>query len=522
MIKSALLLFFCCWAAIAQAQNRSLPLQSFYKNSFVQYSGNKSVETFFPANENQLALYDSIQDTAVLYVDFHQWLFKKNWLELHHKDYSIRVSPIVNFSYGKAFSDQDSLSIYRNTRGLYADGQLFKNWSFQFFLVENQARFMAFENAYYNDRGEIYTYGGEFHRVNAVIPGAARTKAFKGTGFDYAFSIGSLSYQINPKMRLDFGNNQHFIGSGYRSLLLSDNSIAASYLRFRYAFAPKWTYQLLIRKQQNLFRKPFTKSIEAVYESKFFSAFYLTYKPSDAFSLSLFSAGNQLRQDSIVKHPLSAQMLIPLPGVNTDLFSNATLLNGIAGLNLDYALKSAHLYGQLAIDKLEQTYLFAAQAGSHFFKVFGVSRLNLQVEYNYVPQHFYANNNPKLAYSHYNLPSAHPKGNDFHEIMLRGDYGFRRFYLNGALICYVTKGGNTTAQLAQNSIFTADKSALINAAGTTFLLDGEFGYRFNRMYNPNIYAQLRLRSAQFDGVNHSYAQILVGLKVSLFNQYTDF
>lgn len=521
-MKNLLLILLLFWGAEALAQNRALPLHTFYKNNFIQYSHQKSIETFFPANENQLALYDSIQDTTKLYVDFHQWLFKKHWIELTHPDYHLRVSPLVNFSFGRALSDMDSLLLYRNTRGLFAEGQLLKKWSFQFILAENQSRFQAFENMYYSERGEIYTYGGEFHRVNAVIPGSGRTKPFKLTGFDYAFSIGSVTYQINPKMRLDMGNNQHFIGSGYRSLLLSDNSVAAPYFRFHYQFKPKWTYQVLVRKQQNLFRKPFTKAIEAVYEAKLFSAFYLTFKPRDNFSISLFSAGNQLRQDSIEKYPVSGQLFIPLPFANTDLLNQSNRLNGISGLNLDYALPSTRLYAQLAMDKFQKTYLFAAQVGSHLFAAFGIKKLNLQLEYNYVPSKFYANENSKLAYSHYNLPSAHPKGNNFHEIMARGDFRFRRFYVNASTIIYLSKGGDYAGQLAENSIFSIDKPVISTSKGFTFLFNSEFGYRFNCNYNPNIYTQFGIRNAIFGSEKTAIIQILAGLKVSLFNQYSDF
>ena len=125
------------------SQNRLIPMHTFYKNSFIQYSKNQSIETFFPASANQLALFDSIQDSSVQYFDFHQWLYKKHWLELKHKDYSIHVSPIVNFSFGKAYSNQDSLLLYRNTRGVFIEGQFFSNWSYQFMFTENQSRFLA-------------------------------------------------------------------------------------------------------------------------------------------------------------------------------------------------------------------------------------------------------------------------------------------------------------------------------------------------------------------------------------------
>src|SRR5690606_1992964 len=135
---------------------------------------------------------------------------------------------------------------------------------------------------------------------------------------------------------------------------------------------------------------------------KLFALTYLTFKPTDNFSISLFTAGNQLRGDSLIKHKFEWQMLVPIPLVQNDLlFGDSKKINGITGLNLDYAFDNVRIYGQVAIDKFNKQYLVAGQLGVHLFKILNVKNLHAQVELNYVPEHFYADVNPKLSYSNH-------------------------------------------------------------------------------------------------------------------------
>lgn len=506
------------------AQHKTIPLQNYYKTEFLKYSGKHSLETFYPVNESYLNVSDSLKDTTVLYYDFFVWFFRKNWLEVKENENKLEISPLINLSYGKGLNASDSLPLYRNTRGVYATGEFSNKISYTFMFCENQSRFMSYQNAYFNDRGEFYDNDSVFNKVNAVIPGGARTKPFKVGGYDYAFSIGSIAYQMNKKLRFEFGNNQHFIGSGYRSILLSDNSIYAPALRFSWKISDKLSYQILFRKHRNLFRKPATFAVEQSYENKLFTANYLTFKPKENFSISLFSAGNQLRADSITLHPFQVQMLIPLPFLNTDLISKSNLINGISGLNLDLGFKKIRFYGQIALDKYKSTYLTSYQIGTYLFDLLKVKNLNLQAEMNYVPNNFYASDNTKLSFSQYNLPLAHSKGNNFTEIFFNLNYTYKRFYVSNSYSLYLTQGGTPNQQIESNSIFNTYKPTAMFSSGRTLVNTTEIGIRINKKYNPTLFAQCQIRHSDF-GKNvpkQDNNMFMMGLKVNLFNQYLDF
>jgi hypothetical protein len=507
------------------AQHKSIPLHAYYKNEFLRSSKNKSITTFFPANESQLNLSDSIKDTSIFYYDLPVWFFQKHWLEINEPDGKIHISPLINLSLGKNLNPNDNVRLFRNTRGIYAEGELFKNISYNFLFTENQAVFMDYEAKYLESRGEYYVNtDSNYYQVNAVIPAGARTKPFKliKNAYDYTFSIGSFAWNIKPKVRLEFGNNQHFIGVGYRSILLSDNAIHAPYAKLNWTLNEKWSYQFLIRKQQNLFRKPKTLGIESSYEKKFYSAAYLSYKPIEKLSFSLFTAGNQLRADSIVKHAFQWQMLVPI--LNNDLLYSSSIINGISGLNIDFSINNMRLYGQVAIDKVKSNILQAYQLGAYYFDLLGVKNLDFQLELNHIPQNFYASDNIKLAYSHFNLPSAHPKGNSFSEFITAVNFEKKRCYVNFMQLIYWSAGGTELNQFNENSIFKINSVANITlySNGTTMISQGEIGYRINKKYNPTLFFQGRYRVADYGFYKSKNLMIMAGLKVNLFNQYLDF
>lgn len=504
------------------AQQNSLPIHTFYKEKFLENTPNQSLETFFPATENQLNLHRIIRDSSVQYYDISEWLFKKHWVSFSNSEGSISFSPMVDFTLGKETTDSSGQRLFRNTRGVYIEGELLKRIGFNFIFAENQARFMNYESDYFRSRGEKYAGSVGYSTQNAVIPGGSRTKPFKGNAFDYAYSVGSIHFQATKQLDVEIGNTPQFIGVGYRSLMLSDNGLGALFFRTKWKISDRWSYQMMFRKNNNLYRKPLTQQVESAYESKLFGMTYLIFKPIPNLSISLFSAGNQLRGDSLVKHGIALQMIAPFPLIQNDLlFGNSALFNGISGINLDFAIKHSRFYGQLVVDKIGQKHLFAGQLGAHFFKIASVKNLHAQVEVNVIPKDFYADKTPKLSYSHFNLPLAHIKGNNFGEIIFRADYEMKRIFLAVKSVYYAGLSGNDSIPMTSNSIFEMQFN-LPNQTATTFIQEFELGYRINRKYNATFSIGWKGRFYQSPVQNLELQMVFIGLKTGIFNQYLDF
>ena len=70
------------------------------------------------------------------------------------------------------------------------------------------------------------------------------------------------------------------------------------------------------------------------------------------------------------------------------------------------------------------------QLGYRGYNFFGLNDFMVQVEYNDVPTQMYETSNPRLNYSHYNLPLAHVKGSGFRELIIRANYEYDHWFVD--------------------------------------------------------------------------------------------
>ena len=160
------------------AQQSFISLNSFYKDQVFANKLEKPYNggSFFPVSEANYNLISAINDSSKQYYKFTQILFKKHLIEIKGEDFFFTIDPVLDITYGKNFSDTTDSRLFQNTRGLHVEGDLFKNFSFSTTVFENQARFNAYETAYYSSVGELYPRPDSTYLTqNAVIPGGART-----------------------------------------------------------------------------------------------------------------------------------------------------------------------------------------------------------------------------------------------------------------------------------------------------------------------------------------------------------
>lgn len=518
-IKSQLLLLLIALFAFKiSAQVNNLPLNHFYKdrlyhstNRLEGYKGN----SFFPATENQYDLHYKIQDTSKQYYLVTEHLFRKHFLEFKGKNFYLTISPVFDFSIGKDFSDTASRRLFQNTRGFHIEGDLFKNFSFSTSFYENQSRNPMYQSMYFNAIGESYvnhsdsTYGTQ----NAVVPGLGRTKPFKGDGYDYAFAMGDIIYQPFKVLTLSAGNTRKFIGDGYRSLLLSDNSFSAPFFQANYRFLPRWEFVYLRSRLLNLLRRPASTTVESYYDPKVMAVNYISFKATKNLTLSLFEGTIYSKGDSIVSKRASPWMYNPIPLIGA-FVTNANEANSVLGLNIGFtATESIRLYSQLAWNSRHNG--FGGQLGIRFMEPFKVKNLFLQLEGNYASQDLYRSSNPRLNYSHFNLPLAHTKGEGFTEVLIRANYEFKRVYADLKTVFYSLNNYSPTSHLA---LYDAG----VRNNGTILHTSVEAGYRFNKKMNFAIFVNYLFRTESIGGVNQLTNVVGIGMRTGLINSYTDF
>jgi len=437
-------LFFLAFN-LANAQHTNLFLGNAYSSNFnhLIYSNDVNYHTSFkPLIKSDL----NFNTESILENNFscnYQNLFLRKMFSEHliimkGNDYKVTASPMINFSMGNELIEGKSTMI--NTRGIIVVGDLGKTISFYTSFFENQA--------------VVPNYVDAFVRRNKVVPGQGYARDFKETGFDYAMSSGYVSYRVNKMFVVQFGHGKHFIGDGYRSLLLSDNTFNYPYLRIQTTFGNvQYTNLYAEFMDINYFTTHRVSNKDQMgYPKKYMSSHYLSLNATKRFSLSLYEAVVWRMNHAPGSRGFDINYLNPIAMLRPIEFSVNSPDNVLVGINTKYKLPfSSYLYGQIILDEFSLTDLrqdnsfwankYGYQLGFKMFDSFTVKNLTLQSEYNLVRPYTYAHHNPEQNYAHYNQPLAHPLGANFSEFLVMANYKWKRFEID-AKIMFSKYGGD--------------------------------------------------------------------------------
>jgi hypothetical protein len=514
--KTLYILLFCFCLHFTYAQQNTVFIGSYFKDQLFRpsFSEKNAFSNFLPITESEFDLNKAIADTSVQYYDAAVVLFQKHLIEINKKDYSIHISPIFNFALGKDFQDTLNKRLFQNSRGFFIEADITSKFSFSTAFVENQARFTRYQSNYYSSNGEFYPdlNDSSYNRQNAVVPGGGRTKPFKTDAFDYAFAVGNLIFKPFQFLQIQAGNNAQFVGSGHRSMLFSDNSFNAPYFKINWKLSSNWSYSYYRSKFQNLIRRPYHSTPEALYESKLFASNYLTWRPNHHFEISLFEGQMWSSGDSINRKKLNPLFFNPLPLVN-EWVSKENDLYTVLGLDAKININDTWMvYSQLAWGAKSKDQ-FAFQVGTRLYDVFKIKNLLVQAEYNVATDNMYQSSNSRINYSMTNLPIAHPKGAGFQEVLFRVSYDWKRMYLDGSFV-------TSFASNYKENILSPINENPVSKKYRTYYQMIEIGYRFNKKMNFAVFINCLYRVTNIGFAPHTFA-ISGGIKTSIFNSYQD-
>lgn len=519
------------------AQERFYPMQSFYKDRLYHWvipSTDTSLATptvfsynggsFFPETERQTMRIEQLNLSVINRKWFGRKLLNEHFAEIKGKDYFITIDPIIDVSSGRNLNDIEPVNYYQNTRGIEVKGDILDNISFFSNLRETQQLFLDYQSDYIASYGEYYPGWNGYHQQNGVVPGAGRTKPFKVGAYDFAYVTGAVTYRPLKQLGISVGNNMHFVGSGYRSILLSDHGSNAPYVRFSYAVSKKLTGESVYAQHLNLLRSTLTSGgTETMYEKKGYTAHYVTYKPTTNISISVFEGTVWDRGDSIEIRRVHGMYYNPIPVANSAILgTKGNRSSSIVGLNLLARLPfHVHLYGQFALDDFKDTKP-AYQLGFRWSQPFNITDLFVQGEYNVVPLGFYGHQNTRLNYIHNNLPLAHPFGSGFSELVGRISYEWKRIGLSSKTNMYSTTF-DPLAQQFGDPLYVVNKPQYGEAEeGRILIQQLELLYRFNRKSNLQLFATVLYRASRFASQAHDTFYVGFGFRTQLSNHYFDF
>lgn len=472
-------------------------------------------------NPDKMGLYGT--DTSEYYFRATELLLSDHLFHVKKRDFEVMIDPLFNFQFGQDFADslrdERAQPMRNNTRGIRVQGHITDKVSFMTSFYENQVVYPEYIRQFIAERG--------------VVPGSGRAKGFGAIGADFAMSTGYVAVRAAKFLTLQYGHDRNFIGHGYRSLLLSDNSLNYPHLRATWSFwKNRIQYTSVFGKIQSLRRMPPGETREPNFAPKGFSYHYLSFLPWDFLEIGLFEGfvWRMYDTETETRTPFIGSTVNPLIFANTLGYGLANTNNGVVGLNIRIQpLKTVQVYGQLALDDAAAG-KYGYQAGVKWFNAI-IPNLDLQIEYNRVTPYTYGTEDPLHSFTHNNEYLAHPWGAGFDEVVGFVNYRWRRILFEAKVISgnysqdyKPIQGSNQLTHFGKNPL-RPESSHIASAADNParhLAQDLRLAYVVNPSYNLMINVGVTNRLIDSPFYTHETTWIYVGLRTLIDNQYFDF
>ncbi|MBA3705931.1 MAG: hypothetical protein H0W84_08550 [Bacteroidetes bacterium] len=445
----------------------------------------------------------------------------------------LTLDPLLNFEAGKDLADTSGEKLYKNTRGFLLRGSIGDKFAFESSFYENQSTFAQYIDNYIAGTNKLFPQKANYNYD--VVPGQGRSKAFKKNGYDYAMASGYISYSPIKILNIQAGHGKHFVGDGYRSLLLSDNAFNYPYARITTTYK-NVQYTNLYTSFMNLtdggVQTP--AHTERLFQKKAGSFQMLSLNFLHRIQLEFFQGMIWEAADSNNRQHVEFNTFNPVIGVNALSYGMHHKNNVLLGATLKIKIiNSISLYGQYMLDDIgsDINEKYGYQIGFKYFDLFTIKNLHFQAEYNTVRPYAYAAQNPQQSYTHYNQALAHPLGANFSEAIGFINYKIKDFFVE-VKINYAVKGADSSAFNFGGNVFKSDNTfpgtqvlSAIQTQGmktTTMYQDIHFGYLVNPSANLNIVIGLTNRIEKTNKATNTTQFVYLGIRTSLANFYYDF
>lgn len=332
----------------------------------------------------------------------HFYHTRANLVEVNREDFFLAVNPVFQYVVGKETGSPEHL--FLNTRGAALRGRIAGKIGFAAYVGENQERDPAYVRRWVAERD--------------AVPNQGYYQDFKTNGYDYFDAWGYFSINATRYIDVVFGYDRNFIGSGQRSLFLSDFSSNTLFLKLNTRI---WKFNY-----QNLFMELHAtepRGGDRLLGRKYAAMHHLDLALTRWLNVGLFEGVIFSRKDRF-----DFSYLNPVIFFRSVEQQNGSHDNAVAGLDLKANVaKRFQLYGQLLLDDFKLVELkdnqgwwankWGWQLGGKYMDAFGVPNLDLQLEANRVRPFTYSHDDSVANYTHYNQPLAHPLGASFQELI---------------------------------------------------------------------------------------------------------
>lgn len=473
-------------------------------------------------------LFSSLQNFSDTSVKFSHHPIKNFFLSKtlnegpnKRNQYNIQVLPIIDLQSGYDILSSRILS--ETIGGAHAKLNINNDFTFALTAIGGRVSYPGFIDT------TIQT--------TALIPGLGR--AFKNSDGSYNFSnvTGYVSYSPNKIFNVQLGNDKHFIGDGYRSLLLSDFSNSNPYFGINTNI---WRIQYNVWYS---WMKDFSRydGSQKSLQNKFGTFHYLSVNILKELNISFFENVVWQGTDTNRVRTFDVNYLNPIVFYRPQEYSVGSADNSMMGLNISGKMFGClKLYAQVVADEFFLKEIRAKkgwwankqgwQFGAKYINALKVKGLTLQVEYNEVRPYTYTHGSVQQNYANYGQALAHPFGANFKEYLGFVSYRTQRWMLSFQGLSAVIGMDPYGINLGQNIFLSYTTRPYEYGHKTTQgnkrkLMQSDIKLTYYLIPQMNLRAELGYiqRSIKDQaGYDLQSPYIYFGIKSSIHNFYRDF
>lgn len=505
------------------------------QNSFINQETQQTIDVWDITNPN-FELHSSFKpylsstlqnfsDTSIAYQHYpiKNFFLSKTFNEGPNKrnQYNVQVLPIIDLQGG--YDVLSSKLVSETFGGAYAKLNINNDFTFALTAIGGRVSYPGFIDTVVQTTG--------------LIPGLGR--AFRNNDGSYNFSnvTGYVSYSPNKVFNFQAGKDKHFIGDGYRSLLLSDFSNSNPYFGIN---ANIWRIQYNVWYSWMRDFSQYDGSQKSL-QNKYGTFHYLSFNALKNLNISFFENVVWQGTDTNRVRAFDVNYLNPIVFYRPQEYSVGSPDNSMMGLNASVKVfKSLKIYAQAAADEFFFKEIKARkgwwankqgwQFGAKYVNAFKVKGLTLQLEYNEVRPYTYSHGSVQQNYSNYGQALAHPLGANFKEYLAFVSYRANRWMLSFQGLSAVIGMDAFGSNLGQNIFLSYTTRPYEYGHKTTQgnkmkLMQSDVKFTYYAIPQMNLRFELGyIQRSVKDELNYELQSpyIYFGIKSSIHNFYRDY
>ncbi len=464
-------------------------------------------------------MYQSDSKKAILKKLYRK---KSDFASYQDRDFDLHINPV--FQFGGGTDNLTDNQPFVNTRGAEVRGVIGRKLGFYSYIADNIVVYPNYVRELIRNYDGFPSEG--FTKIGKEDIDSLRLKT------NFFSARGYISFNPIKQIQLQFGHDRNFVGSGIRSMILSDFS--APYVQLRsITHVGKIQYVNIFAQMQNA-QIPRPASGQIPIASKYMAFHYLNWNVNKNLNLGVFEtvmfSQRKIGFDINYLNPIIFYRFVEGHLGSSD--------NTMAGLDFKYNfLNHFSTYGQLVLDEFSLGYLkegkgwwgnkIATQIGAKYIDFLGLPNLDLQVEYNLARPYTYSHFATYSNFVNYNMPLAHPLGANFRELLVQiKAQTLKKLYLTGTA-CSIRTGENIGLEnWGQNILWNyefnrqREKGNFIGQGRRTNIL--MFDLNASYMIRHNIFADFKAFSRIYDSgesiLNNVNSGISFGLRMNMARQ----